>query len=75
MALYRRGAVWWIDITTPNGRRVRHSTRATDKQAAQEFHDTIKAELWRRRKLKEKPRRAWQEAVVRSQKGAAHTCV
>lgn len=34
MNLYQRGGIWWADYTGPNGRRVRRSTRCTDKTAA-----------------------------------------
>ena len=36
-----------------------------DKKQAQEFEDRLKAELWRIQQLGEKPRRTWQEAVIR----------
>lgn len=65
MALYKRGTTWWISFTTPRGERIRRSARTDDKQQAQEYHDKLKAELWRVHKLGEKPRRTWQEAVVR----------
>ncbi|MGZ5052167.1 MAG: tyrosine-type recombinase/integrase [Methylobacter sp.] len=50
-------------FTTPDGRRVQQSARTTDKQAAQELHDRLKAEAWRVQTLKEKPAYLWQEAV------------
>jgi len=65
MSLYKRGAVWWIRFTTPDGRELRETTQTADRRAAQEYHDTRKAECWRRTKLGEKPRYAWQQAVVR----------
>lgn len=65
MAIYRRGKTWWIDFVSPTGRRIRRSSRTSDKQQAQEFHDKLKAELWRIQHLGEKPDRTWQEAAVR----------
>jgi integrase len=65
MALRKRGDTWWIDIATPSGERVRRSCNTANRKAAQEFHDKIKAELWRQAKLGEKPRRTWDEAAVR----------
>jgi integrase len=65
MALTKRGNRWWVSFTAPNGERIRRSAGTTDKQQAQEYHDRLKAELWRVHKLGEKPRRTWQEAVVR----------
>lgn len=43
--LYQRGQTWHIDIQH-EGRRVRESTRTTDKKAAQRYHDERRAELW-----------------------------
>jgi integrase len=65
MALYKRGAIWWIRFTSPEGRQIRKSAQTTDKQQAQEFHDQLKADSWRWRKLGEKPRYRWETAVER----------
>lgn len=43
--LYQRGKTWHIDIQH-EGRRIRESTRTTDKKAAQRHHDERRAELW-----------------------------
>jgi hypothetical protein len=65
MSLYKRGNTWWIDYTAPNGERVRESAGTSSKTQAREFHDALKAEAWRVAKLGSKPRRKWDEAVVR----------
>ena len=65
MSLYNRSNVWWVNFRSPSGQRIRRSTGTSDKKKAQEYHDRLKAELWRVHKLGEKPRRTWQEAVVR----------
>lgn len=65
MALYRRGEVWWVRFTAPNGQRIRRSTGTENQRKAQEYLDRLKADLWRVQRLGEKPRRTWQEAVVR----------
>jgi hypothetical protein len=65
MAIRKRGAVWWIDFTTPSGERIRRSAETGDKTAAQEYHDRVKAEVWRQDKLDEGPKRSWNDAVVR----------
>lgn len=72
MSLRRRNGVWWVDIRTSSGERVRRSTGAPEKALAQEFHDRLKAELWRIAKLGERPQRSWNEAVVRWLKEQAH---
>ena len=63
--LYKRGKTWWLDFTAPNGERVRRSTGTTDKAAAQELHDRLKADLWRTTRLGEAPTYTWDEAAVR----------
>lgn len=65
MSLYRRGNTWWVRFTSPGGRRIRCSAQTSDRQAAQEYHDKLKAELWRIEKIGEKPRRTWDEAAVK----------
>lgn len=65
MSLTRRKTAWWIDITTPSGRRIRCSARTEDKKAAQEYHDRLKAEMWRIEQLGEKPKRTWDEAALK----------
>ena len=72
MSLYRRQTVWWVRFTTPAGQRVRRSTGTANRQQAQEFHDRLKAGLWKVQKLGEKPKRTWEEAVVRWMKEKAH---
>ena len=49
----------------PSGKRVRRSTGTTNKKAAQELHDRLKAELWRLEKLGEEPERSFEEAAIR----------
>ena len=72
MSLRKRGGVWWIDVVAPNGERVRRTAGTANKAQAQEFHDRLKSELWRIAKLGEKPRRNWNEAVVRWMKEKSH---
>ena len=72
MSLCRRGSVWWIDVVAPNGERIRRSAGTPNKALAQEYHDRLKADLWRLAKLGERPRRTWNDAVVRWLKERAH---
>jgi integrase len=62
MSLYRRGSIWWIELTS-HGRRIRESAETTDKKQAQEYHEKRKSEIWRQAKLGEKPPVTWGEAV------------
>lgn len=72
MSLLRRGGIWWIDVSAPNGERIRRTTGTAKKVLAQEFHDRIKTELWRIDKLDVKPTRTWNDAVVRWLKENTH---
>lgn len=72
MSLRKRGGQWWIDFYAPSGERVRRSTGTADKALALELHDKLKAEAWRIAKLGERPRRTWNDAVVRWLKESTH---
>ena len=65
MGLSRRGDVWWVEFTTPNGQRVRQSSGTTDERQAQEYLDRLKVRYWEAQRLGVKPKRSWQEAAVR----------
>jgi len=72
MSLRKRGGIWWIDVAAPNGERIRRTTGTANKALALEFHDRIKAELWRVDKLGAKPKYSWNDAVVRWLKENRH---
>jgi len=72
MSIFKRGRMYWIDVATPDGQRVRSSTGTNDRKLAQQFHDTFKAKLWKTYKLGEKPERGWQESVIRFIKETQH---
>jgi len=55
---------WWIDIRH-DGQRIRRTTGSPDKAAAQEYHDRVKADLWRESRLDQRPQYTWNEAVKR----------
>lgn len=65
MSIYKRGKVWWVRFTTPDGQQIRRSAGTDQRQLALEFHDNLKMEYWRVAKLGEKPRYSWQQAVER----------
>ena len=60
----KKSGVWFLDISTPGGQRIRRSTGTKDKQAAQEYHDRLSADLWRQRVLGEEPDHTFEEAAV-----------
>lgn len=65
MGLSKRGDVWWIDFTTPNGQRIRRSAGTDDEAQALEYHDRLKVQYWEEQRLGVKPDRSWQDAAVR----------
>ena len=66
MSLFKRNDSpnWWVKFTH-GGRRIQHSTGTADPAKAQEYHDKLKASLWDQARLGIKPRRTWNEAVVK----------
>ncbi len=72
MALWKRAGIYTVDVTAPDGSRIRRSTGTTDREKAKEYHDKLKAELWDLTRLKQKPQRSWDEAAVRWLKEKAH---
>jgi integrase len=61
----KKSGIWQLDIRTPSGERIRRSADTADRQAAQEYHDKLKAQLWRQAKLGEIPDKSFEEAAVR----------
>ncbi len=76
MPIFQRDGIWWLDIRH-SGRRIRRTTGTADKQAAQEYHDKIKAELWRKERIGERPTATWAQAVTAwwKAKGSKHKSV
>ncbi len=73
MSLYKRkdSPYWWVRFTH-NGRRLQQGTGTADRVAAQQFHDKLKASLWEQDRLGVKPRRTWNDAVVRYLQETGH---
>lgn len=65
--VYRRrdSRFWWIDTTLPNGQRVCRSTKTEDRQQAEAYLAKLRHEAFQQTYLGVKPKRTWQEAVVR----------
>lgn len=66
MALYRRGSskVWWVDLTLPDGKRIRETTKTENKQLAQEFHDKLKTQRWMEQRLGVNPDIPFEKATA-----------
>lgn len=65
--IYRRpnSRYWWIDATLPDGQRIRGSTKTEDRQQAESYLAKLRHEAFQTTYLGVKPKRTWQEAVVR----------
>ena len=61
----KKSGIWQLDLRTPGGERIRRSAETEDRKAAQEYHDKLKASLWRQDKLGEVPEKYFEEAAVR----------
>lgn len=72
MPIRLRNGIYYIDIVTSSGNRIRRSSGTSDKKKAQELHDKLKHELWAVERLGEKPKRTWDEACVRFLQEKAH---
>ena len=64
MTIKKRGGSYWIDVCI-NGVRHRESLKTSDSKAAKELHDIRRAELWRARVLKERPKKTMNDAMKR----------
>ena len=65
MSTRQRGETWWIDIGAPSGERIRRSAETSDRKAAQEYHDRLRAQLWREDKFGETPAKTFDQTAVR----------
>ncbi len=66
MPIYKRkNGVWYVDITTQSGQRIRQTTGTKNEQEAQRLYHKLKYELWSARHFDEKPDKLWQEAALR----------
>lgn len=65
--LYRRrgSRFWWVDVVLPDGRRLRGSTKTESRKDAEAHLAKLKLEAYRGELFGMKPKRSWQEAVVR----------
>ena len=66
MPIYRRprSPYWWTRFTV-GGIKIRRSTETADRTQAQEFEATLRAAIWRQRKLGERPDYTWKQAGAR----------
>jgi integrase len=64
MAIKQRGGVFWMDVQI-NGTRIRESLKTDDRKLAQQAYDLRRAELWKERVVKEKPKKTFSQACQR----------
>jgi integrase len=72
--LHRRrdSRFWWIDVALPNGKRLRGSTGTENREEAEGYLAKLRHEAYQAGYLGIKPKRSWQEAVVRYLSLKAH---
>jgi integrase len=63
MGLIRRGNTWYCRWEH-DGKEIKRTTGTSDRTEAQEFHDRLRAELWRAEKLDEQPKVKWETACL-----------
>ncbi len=63
MALFQRGETWWVDIASPNGKRVRESTKTSNKQLALKMEAKMKVDLFNQHQMGVVADRPFKEAV------------
>ena len=62
--LHPKTGIWYVQVTSPSGQRIRRSTGTRDKVAAKEFHDTLCADFWRVKRLGEAPKYTFDQAAL-----------
>ena len=63
MSLIKRGRIWQCEWKV-GGKRIRETTGTADAEAAQEYHDRRRAELWRESRLGDTRVITWDEAAL-----------
>ncbi|WP_347113357.1 site-specific integrase [Leclercia sp. S52] len=70
MPIYKRGKNYWVDISAPDGTRVRHSAGTEEKAKAKEYHDKLKHELWSESRLDKRKEHLFEEIIILALKDA-----
>lgn len=64
MPIYKRGGTYWIDISKPDGTRIRRSAGTKEKEKAQQLHDKLKHEAWAVKNLDKRPERLFEDLIM-----------
>ncbi|KPU02849.1 integrase [Enterobacter cloacae subsp. cloacae] len=64
MPIYKRGKTYWVDISMPDGSRIRRSAGTKEKIRAQEYHDKLRHELWQVSHLDKTPERTFEDMLI-----------
>lgn len=70
MPIYKRGKTFWIDVSAPDGTRIRRSAGTAEKAKAQQLHDKLKHEMWDVSKLDKRPERMFSDLMIFALKDA-----
>jgi integrase len=63
-AIYKRGSVYWVRFTAPDGTQVRQSARTKNRDQAQQLLNKLTYEAWSQKTMKARPRHTWDEAAL-----------
>lgn len=75
MSLFKREKTWWIDFTTPDGKRIKRSAKTTVKREAQEYHDKLRQSAWEASRLGIESSKTWDDAAfkwIKAKEGEAN---
>ena len=70
MALFKRGNIWWMEVTDPTGKKLRESTRTMDRGKAEKVQELKRMQMAmtpapQGRQSESPPCRTWKEASER----------
>ena len=70
MPIYKRGNTYWVDISKPDGTRIRRSAGTGEREKAQQLHDKLKHEAWAVKNLDKKPERLFEDLMMLTMRDA-----
>ena len=72
MSLHKRYGGWHLSLYDRNGKRIRRSLKTKDRRLAEQYHDELKAKLWKKDYTDETPDVSWNEAAIAYLKASQH---
>ncbi|WP_439327866.1 tyrosine-type recombinase/integrase [Lonepinella sp. BR2357] len=63
MSIYKRGNIYWVDVRTPSGERIRRTAGTSNRKQAQQIHDKLKVDVLESQILTQKSERLFDDAL------------